>query len=75
MRILRIRKPRSSDGVSDLRLPMLPPGQVAALDAMLQSVDARRDAAQPEIDMLDEVCHVASSDLTDGTLTVVSNDE
>lgn len=66
---------RAADRIGDLRLPLLPPGQVKKLEALLEAVDARREAAQREIDMLDEVCHVAASGLTDGTLTVVSDDE
>jgi hypothetical protein len=66
---------RPADSVEDLRVTLLPPAQVNALDALLESVDARRAVAQAEIDMLDELCHVATSGLTDGTLTVVSDDE
>lgn len=66
---------RSADSVDDLRVTLLPPAQVAALDTLLESIDARRTVAQREIDMLDELCHVAMSGLTDGTLTIVSDDE
>lgn len=66
---------RSADRIADLRLPVLPPGQVQALEAMLSSIDFRREAARREIDMLDEVCQVVASGLTDGTLTVVSDDK
>ncbi|MBO0803822.1 MAG: N-6 DNA methylase [Nocardiopsaceae bacterium] len=66
---------RPADSVDDLRVALLSPGQVAALEELLESIDARRVVAQREIDMLDELRHVATSGLTDGTLTVVSDDE
>jgi hypothetical protein len=64
---------RPADSVEDLRVTLLPPAQVKTLDALLESADARRATAQAEIDMLNELCQVATSGLTDGTLTIVGD--
>ena len=54
---------------------LLPVAEVRHLDALLASIDARRALAQREIDMLDELCHVATGGLIDGTLALISNDK
>lgn len=59
--------------LNEQRLLLLPPGQVAALDELLASAEARRALARREIGMLDELCQVAVGGLTDGTLTMVSD--
>jgi hypothetical protein len=65
---------RAADSVNEQRLLVLPPGQVRAFDELLSSIDGRRALARREIDMLDELREVATAGLTDGTLTLVSDD-
>lgn len=65
---------RAAGSVNEQRLLLLPPGQVWAFDDLLSSINERRALAQREIEMLDELCHVATSGLIDGTLTLVSDD-
>jgi hypothetical protein len=66
---------RTVNSLTEQRVPLLPPAQVRHLDALLASIDARRALALREIDMLEELCHVATGGLIDGTLALVSNDK
>lgn len=56
--------------MEDYRMPLLAPDEVARLDMLLAELAARRDAAQREIDMLDEYQTVAVAGLSDGTLSI-----
>jgi hypothetical protein len=66
---------RTANNLKDQRMPLLPVAEVRHLDALLASIAARRALAQREIGMLDELCHVATGGLIDGTLALVSNDK
>lgn len=61
---------RAAARVADLQLPLLPPADVARLDAMLAAVDARRNLARRELELLDHLNGLAVSGLTDGKLTI-----
>ena len=54
---------------------LLPVAEVRYLDALLASIDARRDLARREIDMLDELQSRRHGGLIDGTLALISNDK
>ena len=64
---------RTVNSFKEQRVPLLQVAEVRHLDILFASIDARRALAQREIDMLDELCHVATGGLIDGTLTLVSN--
>jgi hypothetical protein len=64
---------RTVNSLKEQRVPLLPVSEVRHLDVLFASIDARRALAQREIDMLDELCHVATGGLIDGTLALVSN--
>jgi hypothetical protein len=66
---------RAADNLKEQRVPLLPVAEVRHLNALLASIDARRALTRREIDLLDELCHVATGGLIDGTLTLVSNDK
>ncbi len=62
-----------ANSLMEQRVLLLPVAEVRHLDALLASIDARRALARREIDMLDELCHVATGGLIDGTLALISN--
>lgn len=64
---------RMANSLMEQRVLLLPVAEVRHLDALLASIDARRALARREIDMLDELCHVATGGLIDGTLALISN--
>jgi hypothetical protein len=66
---------RAANSLKEQRALLLPVAEVRYLDALLASIDARRALARREIDMLDELCHVATGGLIDGTLALISNDK
>ena len=66
---------RTANSLNEQRVLLLPVAEVRYLDALLASIDARRALALREIDMLDELCHVATGGLIDGTLALISNDK
>ena len=66
---------RMANSLKEQRVLLLPVAEVRHLDALLASIDARRALARREIDMLDELCHVATGGLIDGTLALISNDK
>jgi hypothetical protein len=45
------------------------------LDDLLAEIEARRELAQQETDMLDDLRQVAIGGLVDGTLSLTSNEE
>jgi hypothetical protein len=53
---------------------LLPPAQVRQLDRLLASIDARRDLARRELNVLDELQHATIGGLIDGTLTLTSDE-
>ena len=53
---------------------LLPADQVRQLDRLLAEIDARRDLARRELDVLDELQHAAIGGLIDGTLTVITDE-
>jgi hypothetical protein len=57
------------------RLRMLPPDQVRQLDRLLGDMDARRDLARQELDVLGELQDAVIGGLIDGTLTVIPDDQ
>ena len=66
---------RTANSLKEQRVLLLPVAEVRHLDALLASIDARRALARREIDMLDELCHVATGGLIDGTLALISDDK
>jgi hypothetical protein len=66
---------RAGRSLEDQRVTMLPPDQVRRLDRMLKEIDARRDLARRELDVLDELQDAAIGGLIDGTLTVIPDDQ
>jgi hypothetical protein len=56
------------------RVPLLAPAEVRRLDQLLTEIDARRDLARKELDVLNELRKVAIGGLINGTLTL-TNDE
>ncbi|MGH3095014.1 MAG: hypothetical protein ACRDMV_03310 [Streptosporangiales bacterium] len=51
-------------------IPLLPPALVRRFDAVLTRLERRRALARQEIDALDEIARIATTGLTDGTLTI-----
>ena len=51
---------------------LLPPDQVRRLDQLLADIEARRDLARKELDVLDELQAATIGGLIDGTLTLTS---
>ncbi|MEV4759881.1 hypothetical protein AB0J86_32955 [Micromonospora sp. NPDC049559] len=64
---------RAAARLTDLQVPILPPAEVARLDALLAAADARRDLARREVELLDELCRLAVSGVTDGKLTMTGS--
>jgi hypothetical protein len=65
---------RAGRALEDHRVPLLPPAQVRRLDQLLAEIGARRDLAHRELDVLDELQTAAIGGLTDGTLTLTSDE-
>ena len=63
---------RPAARLDELCIPLLPPAEVRRLDELLAVADERRRLARREIDLLDEVCRIAATGLSDGTLTFAS---
>ncbi|MCG5463445.1 SAM-dependent methyltransferase [Micromonospora sp. MED01] len=61
---------RPSSRLTDLQLPLLPPADVARLDALLTASEVRRNLARRELELLDELGRRAVAGLTDGILTI-----
>jgi hypothetical protein len=66
---------RAGRALEEQRVILLPPAQVRRLDRLLASIDARRDLARRELDVLDELQHATIGGLIDGTLTLTSDEE
>jgi hypothetical protein len=62
-----VRPPRR---LEELEVPLLGPAEVRRLDELLAVLDVRRESAQREIDLLDELHDLATSGLVDGTLVL-----
>ena len=60
--------------LEEQRVLLLTPAEVRRLDQLLAEIDARRDLARKELDVLDELRKAAVGGLINGTLTV-TNDE
>jgi len=56
------------------RVTVLPPDQVRHLDRLLGEIDARRDLARRELDVLGELQDAAIGGLINGTLTVIPDE-
>ena len=65
---------RAGRSLEDQRLTVLPPDQVPHLDLLLGEIEARRDLARQELDVLDELQHAAIGGIIDGTLTVIPDE-
>jgi len=65
---------RAGRALEDHRVLLLPPAEVRRLDRLLAEIDARRDIAQRELDVLDELQTAAIGGLIDGTLTLTSDE-
>jgi hypothetical protein len=63
-----------SRSLEEQRVLLLAPAEVRRLDQLLIEIDARRDLARRELDVLDELRKVAIGGLINGTLTL-TNDE
>ncbi|MGH3273948.1 MAG: hypothetical protein ACRDNZ_06425 [Streptosporangiaceae bacterium] len=53
---------------------LLPPDQVRRLDQLLTGIEARRDLATKELDVLSELQAATIGGLIDGTLTLTSDE-
>jgi len=65
---------RAGRTLEEQRVVLLPPAQVRQLDRLLASIDARRDLARRELNVLDELQHATIGGLIDGTLTLTSDE-
>jgi hypothetical protein len=65
---------RAGRALEDQRLLLLPPDQVRRLDQLLTGIEARRDLARKELDVLDELQAATIGGLIDGTLTFTSDE-
>jgi hypothetical protein len=61
---------RPSSRLDELQIALLSPAELARLDGLLATAEARRTLARRELDLLDELCHLAVTGLTGGTLTI-----
>ncbi|MGH3263278.1 MAG: hypothetical protein ACRDNS_14935, partial [Trebonia sp.] len=66
------RSQGGSRSLEEQRVLLLAPAEVRRLDQLLTEIDARRDLARKELDLLDELRKVAIGGLTDGTLTLTT---
>jgi hypothetical protein len=65
---------RAGRALEDQRLLLLPPDQIRHLDQLLAGVEARRDLAKKELDVLDELQAATIGGLIDGTLTLTGDE-
>lgn len=65
---------RAGRAIEEQQVLLLPPERVRALDQILAQLHARRDLAERELDVLDELQHVVTGGLIDGTLTLTSDE-
>jgi hypothetical protein len=65
---------RAGRPLEDQRVLVLPPAQVRQLDRLLAEIDARRDLARRELNVLDELQDAAIGGLIDGTLTLIPDE-
>ncbi len=65
---------RAGRTLEDQRVLMLPPDQVRRLDQLLTGIEARRDLARSELDVLGELQAATIGGLIDGTLTLTSDE-
>jgi hypothetical protein len=65
---------RTSCPLEGQRLPLLEPDQVRGLDFFLAEIDARRELACRELDLLAEAQDAAVGGLISGTLTLIPNE-
>ncbi len=65
---------RAGRDLEDQRVLLLSPDQVRRLDQLLAVVEARRDIARKELDVLDELQAATIGGLIDGTLTLTSDE-
>ena len=65
---------RAGRALEDQRVLLLPPDQVRRLDQLLTGIEARRDLARKELDVLDELQAATIGGLIDGTLTLTSDE-
>lgn len=65
---------RAGRALEDQRVLLLPPDQVRRLDQLLAVIEARRDLARKELDVLDELQAATIGGLSDGTLTLTSDE-
>jgi hypothetical protein len=61
---------RPARRLEDHELPVLSPAEVQFLDQLLDALDLRQDAARRELDLIAELRDIATSGLSDGTLTL-----
>lgn len=64
---------RDARRLEDHTVALLDPAEVTRLDTLLAEIDARRNHARQEIDMLDELASIAATGLADGTLTLADS--
>ena len=62
---------RAGRSLEDQHVAVLPPDQVRHLDRLINKIDARRELARHELDVLGELQHAAIGGLIDGTLNVI----
>ncbi len=65
---------RAGRTLEDQRVLLLPPDQVRRLDQLLTGIEARRDLARSELDVLGELQAATIGGLIDGTLTLTSDE-
>jgi hypothetical protein len=64
---------RPARRLEEHEVPLLAPAEVRRLDALLAGLDVRRESAQREIDLLEELRDLATSGLVDGTLMLTAD--
>jgi hypothetical protein len=65
---------RTGRSLEDQRVTVLPPDQVHRLDGLLSEIEARRDLARRELEVLGELQDAAIGGLIDGALTVIPDE-
>jgi hypothetical protein len=65
---------RAGRSLEHQRLIVLPPDQVRSLDRLLGEIEARRDLARRELDVIGELQDAAIGGLRDGTLKVIPDE-
>jgi hypothetical protein len=68
-------KVHAGQSLSGYRIPLLPDDEVSRFDEFLVEVEARRQLAQRETSVLDDLRQVALRGLLDGTLSLASDDK